>query len=79
MANGYITESVSKVGAPILYMPKKDKTLQLYVDYYGLNCVIVKNYYPLPLIKDLLDHLASAKKINLYNVYYHIYIKYTNK
>ena len=42
-------------------MPKKDSSLRLYIDYRGLNKVSVKNRYPLPLISEILDRLASAK------------------
>ena len=58
-------------------MPKKDRTLRLYIDYRKLNNITVKNRYPLPLINELLDRLASAKvflKIDLKNVYYRIRI-----
>ena len=34
-------------------MPKNDGGLRLYVDYRVLNNIIVKNSYPLPLIKEL--------------------------
>jgi hypothetical protein len=42
------------------------------MDYHGLNCIMRKDWYPLPLIPDLLDHLCSAKlftKIDLCSTY----------
>jgi hypothetical protein len=65
----------STAGAPILFVPKKDGSLQLCMDYQGLNKVTVKNCYPLPLISEILDRLAGAKyfiKIDVQDAYYHI-------
>ena len=39
---------------------KKDKTLQLCIDYRQLNKVTIKNRYPLPRIDDLFDQLRGA-------------------
>jgi hypothetical protein len=43
LAKGFIQESKSLVGAPILFAPKKDSSLRLCVDYRGLNAITVKN------------------------------------
>ena len=52
---GWIRRSVSEVGAPILFVPKKDGGLRLCVDYRGLNEITIKNRTPLPLISETLD------------------------
>jgi len=73
-----IRELKSPVGYPILFVPKKDRTLRLYIDYRKLNNITVKNRYPLLLINELLDRLANAKvflKIDLKNIYYRIRIR----
>ena len=44
----------------ILFILKKDKGLRLYVDYKGLNKVIVKNRYPLPLITKIIDKFSGV-------------------
>ena len=78
LAKGFIQESKSPVGAPILFVPKKDGSLRLYVDYRGLNLIIVKNRYPLPLITEIIDRVTGAKyfsKIDLKDVYYCLRIK----
>ena len=43
LAKGFIRESKSPAGIPILFAPKKDSRLHLCVDYRGLNAIIVKN------------------------------------
>jgi hypothetical protein len=55
LARGLIRESKSPAGAPIFFVPKKDRTLRLCVDYKGLNAITIKNRYPLPLISENLD------------------------
>ena len=52
---GFIRQSTSPWGAPILFAKKKDMTLRLCVDYRRLNRVAIKNRYPLPRIDDLFD------------------------
>jgi hypothetical protein len=54
---GFIHPSSSPWGAPVIFVPKKDGTQRLCVDYHALNEVTVKNKYPLPRIDDLFDQL----------------------
>ena len=61
LAKGYIRQSKSPYGAPVLFVDKKDGKLRLCVDYKALNKVSVKNSYPLPRIDDLFDRLAGVK------------------
>jgi hypothetical protein len=78
LEKGIIRESISPAGAPILFVPKKDGTLRLCVDYRGLNDITIKNRYPLPLIGELLDRLNGAKvfsKLDLKDAYYRIRIR----
>ena len=58
---GFIRPSTSSMGAPILFTKKKDKTLQLCIDYRQLNRVTIKNRYPLPRIDDLFEQLKGAR------------------
>ena len=60
LAKGYIRQSKSPYGAPVLFVDKDGK-LRLCVDYRALNKVTVKNSYPLPWIDDLFDRLVGAK------------------
>ena len=82
LAKGFIRESKSPAGAPILFTPKKDGGLRMCVDYRGLNAITVKNRYPLPLISKIIDRVTSAtcfSKIDLKDAYYRLRIKAGNK
>ena len=70
---GWIYKSISLAGAPILFIPKKDSTLCLCVDYQGLNKVTKKNCLALLLISKTLDWLSRAKvftKLDIKNAYH---------
>ena len=58
---GFIRPSTSPWGASVLFSKKKDKTLQLCINYRHLSRVTVKNRYPLPRIDDLFDQLRGAQ------------------
>ncbi|XP_071912339.1 uncharacterized protein [Coffea arabica] len=60
LERGFIHESESPWGAPVLFVKKKDGSLRLCIDYRGLNAVTVKNKYPLPHIDELFDQLQGA-------------------
>ena len=82
LAKGWIRPSKSPSGAPILFVPKKDGSIRLYVDYRGLNKITTKNRYPLPLISELLERLSRAKiysKLDLRDAYYRIRIREGNE
>ena len=53
--NGRITLFISPAGSPVLFIPKDNGTLRLYINYKGFNRITIKNKYPLPFIKDLMD------------------------
>ena len=59
-------------------MLKKNNKLRLYIDYRGLNAIIIKNRHFLLLIFETLNRLCESKifiKLNLKNVYYKLRIK----
>ena len=63
-------------------MFKKDEGLRFYVNYRGLNAIIIKNRYLLFLIIKILNRLYEFKiftKLNLKDIYYKIRIKIDDK
>ena len=73
MDRGFIRPTTSPWGTPVLFSKKKDKTLQLCIDYRQLNRVTIKNRYSLPRINDLFDQLKGARvysKIDLRTGYH---------
>jgi hypothetical protein len=78
---GYIHPSASPCGALVIFVPKKDGTQRMCVDYLSLNEVTIKNKYPLPRIDDLFDQLMGAcvfSKIDLRSRYHQLKIRATN-
>ena len=61
LANGFIWPFKSPAGTPILFLQKRNDSLRLYVNYWGLNNLTIKNRYPLSLISEFLDWLGQAK------------------
>ena len=57
---GWIQYSISPAGAPILFVPKKDRKLRLYVDYPAFNVVTRKNRHTL-----LSSHCKSAEGMKM--------------
>ena len=72
-ATWFIRPSRSPHGAPVLFIRKKDGSLRLCCDFWGINRVSKKDRYPLPLINDLLDAPRKARiytKIDLQHAYH---------
>ena len=75
---GFIRESNSPAGYPVLFQKKRDGSLRLCVDYKKLNAVTVRNSYPIPLIRDIIERVKGAKyftKLDLRSAYNLIRIK----
>ncbi len=82
LANGFIRLSKSATRILIFFDKKLNESLRLYIDYWSLNNLIIKNKYPLPLIRKLLDQLGWAwrfTQFNLTNIYYRMRIREDNK
>jgi len=82
LASGRIRTLISPMGAPVLFVSKKDGTLRLCVDYRGLNKITIKNRYPLPLVSELISKLVAVSYISILNIrdaYHRIAIKDLDK
>ena len=55
---GFIRPSISLVAAPILLAKKLGEGIRFYVNYRGLNAIIIKNRYPVPLIRKTFKRLS---------------------
>jgi hypothetical protein len=78
LEKGFICPSSSPWGGPVIFVPKKDGTQMLCVDYHALNEVTIKNKYPLPRIDDLLDQLCGAcvfSKIDPWSGYHQLKVR----
>ena len=82
LARGFIWPSFAKYRSLVLFVLKKERELQLVVDYRVLNQTTIKDRYSIPLISDLQDRLEGARYftlIDLKEVYYLIWIKKGHK
>ena len=55
---GFIRPSISLAATPILLTKKLGGGIRFYVNYRGLNAIIIKNRYPIPLIHETLKWLS---------------------
>ncbi|MBW0520328.1 hypothetical protein O181_060043 [Austropuccinia psidii MF-1] len=70
--------SSSSIGAPVLFVKKKDGALRLCVDCRKLNAVTRKNKYPVPPMNHLLNVFNGSSifsKIDLHGAYSLLRIK----
>ena len=58
---GVVRPSSSPWASPVLIVKKKDGSNRMVVDYSGLNLVTVKDSFPLPNIRELIDRLSGAR------------------
>jgi hypothetical protein len=74
---GWIRPSKSPTWALVFFVPRKDGTLRLCVDFRGLNQITKKNHYPLPLISEAIDRLSGARyftKLDIRQAYHRLRI-----
>jgi transposase InsO family protein len=61
LKTGRIRLSKSTMASSFFFVKKKDGKLRPVQDYRRLNDLTIKNRYPLPLMKDMLNRLQGAK------------------
>ena len=62
LANGFIHSSKCPAGTPILFGKKLNGSFWLYVNYWGLSNITIKNRYLFPFISESLNCLNHAKQ-----------------
>jgi hypothetical protein len=68
LGKGFVCPRSSLWGAPMIFVPEKDGTQRLCMDYRALNEVTVKNKYPLPTIDNLFDQLYGECVFSKYDL-----------
>lgn len=77
LANDFIRRSKCPTDAQILFDQKPNGIHWLFVNYPDFNDLIIKNQYPLSLIRESLDWLGRAKhfiQLDLTSTYYRMMI-----
>ncbi|KAF2195548.1 hypothetical protein K469DRAFT_543593, partial [Zopfia rhizophila CBS 207.26] len=59
--NNYFIKGFIRATLLILFIPKKNRKLRLYINYRYFNKAIVKNYYLIFLILEFINKLRGAK------------------
>jgi hypothetical protein len=78
LLKGFIRIFLSSVAVSILFAKKPDSGFRFCVDYRILNNIIIKNRYPLSLIKKTLNRFSEIRyfiKINIIAAFNRIRIK----
>jgi len=68
-----ICKFISLINALVLFVLKSDNNLKLYINYYNLNVIIIKNRCSLSLIKKTLNfsiYIIYFTKLDFKNAYY---------
>ena len=68
LKKGYIRRFNSPYASPFFFVSKKDGKQHPVQDYRRLNELTIRNNYPLPLIKELIQQLVSKEWFTKFNI-----------
>ena len=72
LAKGFIVPSKSPAASACMFVKKKDGSMRMCVDFRPINTITIKDRYPIPLTKVLLEKIGKRKyytKIDLRSGY----------
>jgi hypothetical protein len=78
LKKGHIRKSELPIGAPVIFVKKKDGKLRFCIDLRKVNAATIKNTAPMPLPNELMDEVRDSKvftKLDLKNGYHLFRIK----
>jgi hypothetical protein len=68
LPKGFIRPSKSSAVFLVIFIKKPSGGLRLCVDYRGLNRMIVKNRYPIPLVREILNRITYTRFFTKFDI-----------
>ena len=80
--NGIASPSASPWGSNVILVKKRDGSMRFAIDYRKLNDVTVKDSYPMPNVRDIVDRMKGSEyfsKMDMASAYWAIPIREEDK